>query len=232
VSKSDQKAKPAEKPAFQRSEEAAQSVNRVFGKPSVPPLKISETGLVPDHPDTLAGLALIMEAIGTRDPDFGWGILSQLLEIAGSGKSRQEILNFALAFVKGMKPQNHAEAALATQMAATHLASMKFALNLENNSSLVVCECVERIMTRLMRTYANQTETFKRCRNGGEQTVTVKHVNVSEGGNRRRQPPPRSSRDSGLGSAPANQTHQNVPMLDREKANEAVPISIARSKQK
>jgi hypothetical protein len=70
-------------------------------------------------------------------------------------------------------------------------------------------------------------EALKRHRGGGEQTVTVKHVNVDKGGNRRRQAPLRSSRDSAFGATLA--TTRNAPIPDPGKIGEAIPISAARS---
>lgn len=36
--------------------------------------------------------------------------------------------------------------------------------------------------TKLARTYTAQVEALRKHRNGGKQTVTVQHVNVSDGG--------------------------------------------------
>ena len=41
---------------------------------------------------------------------------------------------------------------------------------------------IERTLNKLARTFAVQMETLKRYRTGGEQRVTVQHVNVAEGG--------------------------------------------------
>jgi hypothetical protein len=68
---------------------------------------------------------LLMEALGTTDPDFLDGILLQLLN-AGSraGKVDERGLNFLLSVVKGVKPRDQVEALLAAQMAAVHAATM------------------------------------------------------------------------------------------------------------
>jgi hypothetical protein len=74
---------------------------------------------------------LLLEALGTTDPDFLDGILRQLAN-AGSrgGKVDEQGLNFMLSVVKRVKPRDQVEALLAAQMAAVHAATMTFALRL------------------------------------------------------------------------------------------------------
>ncbi len=43
-------------------------------------------------------------------------------------------------------------------------------------------DSTERTFNKLMQTFMAQMEALKRYRSGGEQKVTVQHVNVSEGG--------------------------------------------------
>ena len=89
-------------------------------------LKIS-----PDHPDEAVGYALLMEALGTADTDFMYGLLRQL---ANAGSQVEQIdqggLNFMLAVVKGVKPNDQLEAMLAAQMATIHVATLTFARRL------------------------------------------------------------------------------------------------------
>jgi hypothetical protein len=75
--------------------------------------------MVPDHPDETAGVALLMEAIGTNDPDFFLGFVDQLAK-ADSGKIDERRVSFMLSVVKGIKPRDQIEAMLAAQMAAVH----------------------------------------------------------------------------------------------------------------
>jgi hypothetical protein len=64
----------------------------------------------------------------------------------------------------------------------THAATMMMArkLNLANN--IQQRDSSERAYNKLARTFTSQVETLRKLRNGGNQTVTVQHVNVSEGG--------------------------------------------------
>ena len=59
---------------------------------------------------------------------------------------------------------------------------MGFAGHLANAEYLEHRDSAERTFNKLARTFMGQMEALKRYRSGGEQTVTVQHVNVSEGG--------------------------------------------------
>jgi hypothetical protein len=68
----------------------------------------------PDHPDEAVGYALLMEALGTSDYDFGLGLIRQLANAGSQGNQIDEGgLNFMLAVVKGVKPNDQLEAMLA-----------------------------------------------------------------------------------------------------------------------
>jgi hypothetical protein len=134
-----------------------------------------------DHPDQAIGAALLMEGLGTADADFLTGLLRQLAAASGLQIDEQE-LSFMLAAVKGIKPRDELEAMLATQMAAIHMATMRSARHLAGAENIPQQDSAERALNKLARTYTTQMETLKRYRSGGEQTVTVQQVSVSEGG--------------------------------------------------
>jgi hypothetical protein len=71
---------------------------------------------------------------------------------------------------------------LASQMAAVHMATMTFARRLNHVDNIPQQDSAERAFNKLARTFTTQVEALKRYRTGGEQRVTVQHVNVSEGG--------------------------------------------------
>ena len=71
---------------------------------------------------------------------------------------------------------------LALQMAAVHRATMTFARRLAHVENIPQQDSAERAFNKLTRTFAAQVEALKRYRSGGEQTVTVQHVHVGEGG--------------------------------------------------
>jgi hypothetical protein len=139
--------------------------------------------LSPDHPDTAIGYALLMEALGTGDLNFLYGLLGQLANAGSRGpKIDEEALNFMLSMVKGIAPRDQIETMLAAQMAAVHMATMTFARRLAHVDNIAQQDSAERAFNKLARTFATQMEALKRYRTGGEQKVTVQHVSVSEGG--------------------------------------------------
>jgi hypothetical protein len=107
--------------------------------------------------------ATLANALGIRDPE--------------------DAATAALAGVQGIGPRDHLESLLACQMTATHAAAMEMLrrAQVKEQPSQVVDACVNRA-TRLMRTFALQVTALKDYRARGNQTVTVQHVQVGEGG--------------------------------------------------
>src|ERR1700704_652038 len=95
---------------------------------------------------------------------------------------RERGVNFIVSLVKGIKPGDQIEAMLAAQMTAVHIATMRFAARLAKVENIPQQDSAERAFNKLARTFATQMEALKRYRTGGEQKVTVQHVNVGEGG--------------------------------------------------
>lgn len=172
---------------YKRTPRAVSAVEKLHGERTerAPRLKVSKSENVlkirPDHPDEATGNVLLMEAVAASDPDFLTGLVSQLAK-AGGGEVDEQRLNFMLSVVKDIKPRDQIEAMLAAQMAAVHTATMQFARNLAEAEYLDLRDSAERTFNKLTRTFVTQMEALKRYRTGGEQTVTVQHVNVSEGG--------------------------------------------------
>jgi hypothetical protein len=227
------------KPEHKRTPREAAAVKKIQGEPAErsPRLKVSQSlGMVPDHPDEGAGLALLMEAIGTTDPDFFLGLIDQLAKADG-GKIDEGRLNFMLSVVKGIKPRDHIEAMLAAQMAAVHTAAMKFSRLLSDAEYIEHRDSAERTLNKLMRTFVTQIEALKRYQTGGEQTVTVQQVNVGEGGQAivgnvtqgQREAPP-----AGTTGPPLAVSHdQTAPMPIIKSESEAeYPMLVARFEKK
>ena len=115
------KRKAVAKPYEQTPEEqvAIQAMAaRIKELPVAPRVKVSKTGGMArfelDHPDDVVGHILLMEALGTTEMDFLNGLLKQLVNAGSQGKSVDESgLNFMLAVVKGVEPQDQVEAMLA-----------------------------------------------------------------------------------------------------------------------
>lgn len=137
----------------------------------------------PSHPDPTLGQILLMQALGTTDPDFLSGILGQLANAGSHGpKLDERALNFMLSVVKDIEPQDQMEAMLASQMAAVHMATMTFARRLEHVENIPQQDSAERAFNKLARTFTTQMEALKRYRTGGQQKMTVEHVTVNDGG--------------------------------------------------
>ena len=132
---------------------------------------------------TKASLTSFMGACGSKDQDFFNGLICQLGNIGSEGQQGDERgINFMLSVIKSIEPRDQVEAMLAAQMATTHVASMSSARRLAQSENILQRDSAERAFNKLTRSFAVQVDTLKRYRTGGEQTVTVQHVSVSEGG--------------------------------------------------
>jgi hypothetical protein len=126
----------------------------------------------------------LKKALGTGSSDFVNASLHQLQAAAqfpGSGISETGI-NAALAMIEGFAPQNEVEAALAVQMACTHIATMSVLARLgpgvgPEDRAVRLASAV----ARLVRAFTNQFEAYRRLRHGGDQYVRVEHVHINEG---------------------------------------------------
>jgi hypothetical protein len=156
----------------------AESLEKRPRKP-VPRLKIVAGHLSADCPDEAAGHIRVMKAIGTLDPDFYATLISQLANIAAGD---EQALNSMMAMIKGIEPRDQMEAMLAAQMAAVHMATMTLARRLAQADIIQKQDSASTAFNKLARTFAAQMEALKRYRSTGEQTVTVQHVQVNEGG--------------------------------------------------
>lgn len=132
--------------------------------------------------DSVYEHARLTDLLATADTTFSAGILSQVAEIARTGKRLgTRDLNFVLATVRAIDPCDSTEALLAIQMAAIHNATMVAARRLNHVESIAQQDSASNMLNKLARTFAAQIETLKRYRADGEQKVTVQyqHVNVS-----------------------------------------------------
>ena len=151
---------------------------KVVNKPA-PRLKIVEGHLSVDAPDTATGHIKIMAAIRTNDPDFYATLISHLANIATPD---EKALNFMMAVIKGIDPRDQLETLLAAQMAAVHSATMTLAKRLAQADNIPQQDSASNAFNKLARTFAAQMEALKRYRSSGDQTVTVQHVQVNDGG--------------------------------------------------
>jgi hypothetical protein len=70
-----------------------------------------------------------MGSLGTKNPDFVYGLVAQLLSVSArdGGKFHARQLSFAQAVIKGSKPPDELEAMQIAQMAVVHEAMMRLA---------------------------------------------------------------------------------------------------------
>jgi len=181
----------ADTPTYQVTDNERVALNKQIERfkrePVAPRLKVVRreqgTAISSDHPNEDVGRALLMEALGTADVDFGEGLVRQVIGAAShGGKIVERELNFMLSVIKGIKPSDHLEAMLGAQMAIVYTTLMKFGQKFFSVEDLAQQEIVDRAFNKLARTFVMQMEALKRYRTGGEQKVTVQHVSVNEGG--------------------------------------------------
>ena len=181
-------AKPYEPTPKEQAALDAFKARRAARAPS-PYMKVSRKGnvteLAPDHPDRETAQTIMMESLGSAGSDFVDGLLAQAGLICRDDLGTNEYerqLNFILSVVRSIKPRDEIEAMLGAQMATVHMASMTFARRLAHVDNIAQQDSAERAFNKLTRTFTTQVEALKRYRTGGEQRVTVQHVNVNEGG--------------------------------------------------
>ena len=135
------------------------------------------------HPDRgrSFNFHLLTEALGSQDPDFIWGLVSQLSQ-ASTRFNDYEGLNFMLSVIKNIHPRDGIEAMLGAQMAALHMSMMNYVDEFARLGHTPQQEMAERAVNRLSRTFATLMGALKHYRTGGEQKLTVRHVSVSDGG--------------------------------------------------
>src|SRR5215204_83142 len=118
--------------------------------------------LQPDHADAAFGHLLLMDSLGTTEPDFSDGLLAQLANASTNGRAVNERqLNFMLAIVTGIEPRDQLEAMLAAQMAAVHNATMTVARRLNHVDNIQQQDSAERAFNKLARTFACQLTALK-----------------------------------------------------------------------
>lgn len=133
-----------------------------------------------DHPDQAAAFSLLTNAFSTGDTYFAEGLLSQLANVARTGKDLTTVeLNTMIATVHAIGPRDPTEALLAAQMAAIHQATMVAARRLNHTEMLAQQDSCSGMLNKLARTFAAQVEALKRYRSTGEQNVRVTHQHVS-----------------------------------------------------
>jgi hypothetical protein len=136
-------------------------------------LKAESARIIIDHQDETVGQMLLMDAIGTADPEFFEGLIVQLAAVADDGPATERGLNFIFSVVEDVRPRNQLEAMLAAQMAVVHLATMEYARQILHIQFEGQLEVVERTLNKLCRTFAAQLDALQRHRMGDARTNRV-----------------------------------------------------------
>ncbi len=213
--------------------------------------KVSEFGyrLVAPHSDTEAWRAMICNALGTRSRATADTFLFQLAELCsqnwhplddGGGEwcPDERDLNMILNFVAGVRPKNELEAALAAEMVAVHLMTMK--LSAKALTGQITAQDAA-VASKLAKTFATQIDTLSRLqgrRPSTKQTITVRqqkhvhlhqHVHVTGGGSEigSQAFEPSVDRDSGENNSGAPRVeHERCPALPgKDATGVVVPMS-------
>ncbi|WP_425081188.1 hypothetical protein [Ruegeria arenilitoris] len=150
-------------------------------------LGIEIRGTATNHNVTLDHEQALQQAFGTDFPEMAESLLRHCLKMLKANESSEDYAGndereFMLAAVAELKPRDTVERMLAVQMAATHVAMVRSARWLANSERIDQVNAHYNGYNKLARTYAAQVEALRKHRNGGKQTVTVQHVNVSDGG--------------------------------------------------
>jgi hypothetical protein len=121
--------------------------------------------------------------LGTENWDFISGIIKHLANLSGrNGEIDADDLNFLLSVVSDIEPRDQVDTMRTAQMAAVHTATMTFANRLKQVVTIEQQDSAEKAFNKLTRTFTSQMEALRKYRHGGEQKVTVQHVNVNDGG--------------------------------------------------
>lgn len=133
------------------------------------------------HSDEDGHSTLIAETFGTTADDFvGANLLGLAKCTTQGGKQSLESLNASLALIGAIQPGNEMEAALATQIAATHDLAMEMLARTKNATTRDSMRDYGNLATKFQRTLAAQIKALSNWRRGGEQVV--RHVHVYPGG--------------------------------------------------
>lgn len=139
------------------------------------------------HKIEMAHENALCRIFGTSDTMQANTLLSHCLKSLKTDEASDEHLGqderiFMLSVIRDLAPRDPVERMLAVQMAATHVATIRSARWLANTENIPQVQAHYTGFNKLARTFAAQVEALRKHRTGGEQRVTVQHVNVSDGG--------------------------------------------------
>ena len=112
-------------------------------------------------------------------------LIDQLARLGGADADKLDVrrTNNAIALLDELEPADGPEAMLTAQMVAVHLAAMDcLARAMHPSQSFAGRELNLKHGAKLSRIYAEQVAALDKHRRKGQQTVTVEHVHVHDGG--------------------------------------------------
>ena len=146
----------------------------------------------PSDPKQSKGLDLTSErakaATGSEDRELQVQMLTNLngtlwFYESDSHEVRESKLNAAITLLASMKPTDALEGMLASQMVATHSAALECLRRaMIHNQSFAGRDSNLKHANKLLATFARQMDALNKHRGKGQQSVTVKHVHVADGG--------------------------------------------------
>ena len=147
-------------------------------------VRVSGSGV---HQVSLTHDDALQELFRTTDRGQATALLGHCLKVLKRDEASDEHpandeRAFMLSIINDMAPRDPIERMLAVQMAATHVATIRSARWLANAENIPQVQAHYTGFNKLARTFAAQVEALRKHRTGGEQRVTVQHVNVSDGG--------------------------------------------------
>lgn len=139
------------------------------------------------HHVTVERERALTSIFGTDRPEQATALLSHCLKALKASEAdddhpAHDERTFMLSVVADLAPRDAVERMLAVQMAATHVATIRAARWMANADNLPQIEAHYTGFNKLARTFTAQVEALRKHRTGGEQRVTVQHVNVADGG--------------------------------------------------
>jgi hypothetical protein len=115
-----------------------------------------------DHSSEPIVNPILMNAFGSADNEFVHGIFGQLRHAAWDGCEVDiDMLNFAVSTINCLGPRNEVQTMLAAQMAAVHMAVMKYARRLTIAETIEAQNIAQGILSKLARTFVSQTEAWQ-----------------------------------------------------------------------
>ena len=148
-------------------------------------MKLTPPGMLPtialDHPDQRVGTALLMEAIGTDDPDFLRGLVEQLVDASAQCNQTSESgVNFMLSVIKSIQPRDPFETMLAAQLVGVHMACMRDVRGLRHGEATGARGSARRRPNGLIRDFVMLMDALKRHRSGCEPQVFAKNASAQD----------------------------------------------------